>query len=821
MILSAERPEMVRTYILLLYHGTVLGDRQPLSLARYNLSANDVYFSVRWCQNFLHPKKVLSFVLQQLRLYYKATLPCLEEQKGSPSPAIFALHLYRHTIYLPSRLSCNMAQPQAYTTCDDCIKIFEDAGSILSSEPQAEPSRIPFNKSYQSRLAINRSASQCRMCTLLGASIPELLQPFGEGQKLELEMNIDKYDSAAVVLSLVSLREEKTVMRSYLMGSLRIQDSKKEPKNHDRVLRRADGVVEHGHVSVLRSPKTWSLESLNHVRSWMKTCISSHEDCAKRQAESRLPRRLIDVMATRLDHGSDMEEIGLDEFNRLSVKTLPNVRIISSDCLPPDTPYLTLSHRWGNPPSVLLTKKTMFLLTEDISHHLGRGEAAVFRHAIHVTRGLGFRYIWIDALCIMQDNQLEKMADIMQMDEIYSNSMLNISAAEGQSRDGLVFDRDIFSVNPHQATITIPKSHEVAHLQAFPDRWAIGPQDAPLNQRGWVFQERTLAPRIIHFTKDVAFWECRGLEASEILPQAVPYVSNERLTPKGVGTSFTLSMQELKLQWIEIVERYSRTSLTFADDRLLALSAVAKQFCSVMRLHPSDYLAGMWRGELPISLLWAQEMRQRISELEPTRAVTEMERAPSWSWASILGLVNYVRPISLMAVADVLDVQIARTSPNFFDGADSCRLRLRSYICKFSRRVQDGLPWVYIAEAAEFPESNDFLQRGTSIVILWDTSRGQVTEDLLIFRREPTSSVYFLLHIASERSDEWPTERGIVLRKTGMRGTFTRIGYFFTQPESKYVGSKLEGAFNGRINTLDMDDYVQLDSDGRVTIDIL
>lgn len=154
-------------------------------------------------------------------------------------------------------------------------------------------------------------------------------------------------------------------------------------------------------------------------------------------------------MAAGLDHVRPVEEMGLEDFHLLSLESLPNVRIISSSCLPPDTPYLALSHRWGNPLSILLTKRTLFLLTEDISRYLSGSETVVFRQAIHVTRGLGFRYIWIDALCIMQDDHSEMTEDIMQMDEIYSNSTLNISAAEGHIREGLVFDRKTLYTNPH------------------------------------------------------------------------------------------------------------------------------------------------------------------------------------------------------------------------------------------------------------------------------------------------------------------------------------------------------------------------------------
>ena len=225
-------------------------------------------------------------------------------------------------------------------------------------------------------------------------------------------------------------------------------------------------------------------------------------------------------MPTPSNHISPVEEIGPEDFKSLSLEEYPNVRIISSNSLSSDTPYLTLSHRWGNPPGILLTKKTLFLLNDDITSHLANcSGTAVFRHAIHVTRSLGFCYIWIDALCIMQDAGVEKTTDIMQMDEIYCNSTLNISAVEGRIREGLVFDRETLYVNPCRVTVRVPETEEDVHLYSFPEKWFLRPSEGPLNKRGWVFQERTLAPRIIHFTKDQVFWECHSLNASEILPQ--------------------------------------------------------------------------------------------------------------------------------------------------------------------------------------------------------------------------------------------------------------------------------------------------------------
>ena len=193
------------------------------------------------------------------------------------------------------------------------------------------------------------------------------------------------------------------------------------------------------------------------------------------------------------------------------------------------------------------------------------------------------------------------------MDGIYFNCVLSISATEGRIREGLVFDRNALCTSPCRASVSILESREKVHVQAFPDQCFLGAREGGLNKRGWVFQERVLAPRIVHFTnKTQVFWECHSLEASETLPWGAPGQPSSTHPGKSIGISSASTTQQVKLRWHRLVEEYSGTSLTFADDRLLVTSAVAKRFCSAMKLDPSEYLAGMWKDELPLSLLWGQ-----------------------------------------------------------------------------------------------------------------------------------------------------------------------------------------------------------------------
>ncbi|KAI0194271.1 heterokaryon incompatibility protein-domain-containing protein [Xylaria flabelliformis] len=651
------------------------------------------------------------------------------------------------------------------------------------------------------------------MCILLNASIPRLLEPFIAEVIPVLELSRARHGPDAAVLSLVGCEQEDLGRQTHYSGSLRIQD------------------IQQGVVRELQSPRTWSPETLNNIRSWLKTCTVSHSNCARTWQVSKLPLRLIDVMPAGSSHAAPVGEISLQEFNFLSLEELPQLQIVSSVGLSQDTSYLTLSHRWGYPPSVLLNKENLFLLRGDISRHLlDCTEAAVFRHAIHVTRGLGFRYIWIDALCIMQDDEAEKQAEIMRMDEIYSNSTLNIAATEGKIGEGLIFDRSTLHINPYKATVRTSESRDI-RLQVYPDISYLRQSDGPLNQRGWVFQERTLSRRVCHFTKNQVFWECRSLESSEILPQGIPgsriqclklSLSSSLQQPSSMQHS--LSAERTKQIWYELVDFYSRTSLTFPNDRLLAISGLARRFCFAMNLDPTQYLAGMWRDDLPQSLLWSE----RIDSIEPTTAIestlaktTEMKNAPSWSWASLLAPTSSIEFFNFEATAEILNVHITRVSRNYFDGASTCLLRLRGSLCKCHRDFQDEAPWVYVDQYPVFQEFNSFtFQQGKAIILEWDFSRSAISNALGANNSISARFTYYLLHIASENSPEGRMERGVILRRTASHGTYVRVGSFFTPFRGQYSGSELEKAFTGRLDTLNPDDYFEF-HDGKYAVDIV
>lgn len=409
----------------------------------------------------------------------------------------------------------------------------------------------------------------------------------------------------------------------------------------------------------------------------------------------------------------------------------------------------------------------------------------------------------------MQNDGPEKTAEIMQMDDVFFNSKLNISAAEADVSRGLVFDRKPLLTKTCVTTAKTPKGQEDMSVCISSGARSIY-AGKPLNKRGWVFQERILSPRILHFTKDQVLWECRSLEASETLPHGFPR-SRPAYLDKRIGMdSTTFHSQGIKSRWYELVEAYSYTSLSFADDHLLAISAVAKRFCSSMRVDPSNYLAGMWKDDLPLSMIWHQESIPGRRGPSETEHDLEMKYAPSWSWASIMAPIGTVDFSSLVATTSVINIDVQRRSRNVFDGTVLCRLCLRGPLCKFRRQLQGGIPWIQIAEDTTFQEDDHInYSIGRFIMIFWDTARRFTAEE------------YFFLHVVTEVSEDGPMERGVVLVRTAEHGTHKRVGGFFIPFTSEYSGSKFEDAFIGRFDTLSSEDYLEVDTDGKYVINVI
>jgi len=146
-----------------------------------------------------------------------------------------------------------------------------------------------------------------------------------------------------------------------------------------------------------------------------------------------------------------------------------------------------------------------------------------FRECVTVTQQLGIRYLWIDSLCIIQPvpgDSKDWEAESATMGDVYQHSTINIAATAAEHCDGGLFrDRDPAGIG---ATIELAGSWcrgVKGGTYALSNLWKDELESSPLLQRGWVFQERILAKRMLHFGQSQIIWECGELRASETLPK--------------------------------------------------------------------------------------------------------------------------------------------------------------------------------------------------------------------------------------------------------------------------------------------------------------
>ena len=186
-------------------------------------------------------------------------------------------------------------------------------------------------------------------------------------------------------------------------------------------------------------------------------------------------------------------------------------------------------------------------------------------------------------------------------------------------------------------------------------------------------QERWLSPRVLHYGRDQLLWECSELDACETYPDGLPkplrnWLSGFKLDAELAGplgywgqTDAATPDPDLLFRgiWSGIVGRYSVTSLTKGEDKLVAISGIAKR---LQGLFDDEYLAGLWRKSLPSQLLWSVEKSEVETSLQLTRP--KPYRAPSWSWASVDQKVSICRWSYDGILITILDAVVSPVGPD-------------------------------------------------------------------------------------------------------------------------------------------------------------
>jgi len=285
-------------------------------------------------------------------------------------------------------------------------------------------------------------------------------------------------------------------------------------------------------------------------------------------------------------------------------------------------PYFALSHRWSTKPSLKLTTKNFDALCKNISF---QSLSRTFQDAVVFCRLMKVHYLWIDALCIKQDDEDDWRKESISMGHIYENAKCVIMAhitSDGFLEKSLLSRASIKLDSPEPSGGSAP-------CVSLMDSSSFCINNSPLSIRGWVFQERMLAKRAVHFMTEHILMEDMGNITSEHCPDQY---TSQRDQKRALFSHEKMDSQEFCGLWAGMVEDYSACELTQSKDKIPAISGLAKVFSG--RGHGQHFLAGLWSENLSQQFLWVSTS---------SSAHREQWRAPSWSWASLDGTVKFLR----------------------------------------------------------------------------------------------------------------------------------------------------------------------------------
>ncbi|KAI1809986.1 heterokaryon incompatibility protein-domain-containing protein [Poronia punctata] len=367
------------------------------------------------------------------------------------------------------------------------------------------------------------------------------------------------------------------------------------------------------------------------MRQWLSNCMNWHADtCGARDSERVLNGNRLRSGPIRL----------LDLVDNCLVETAD----------PP--PYICLSYVWGtNPVYQTLESNLEEMKRPGSLVQLHTSLAKSIRDALAVTRMMEQRYIWIDSLCIVQDNKADVGQQISQMDQIYQYAMLTIVVAGGDHADCGIdgLESGSRSLETHKTVC----SEDLTLVMLLPEL-SQAVAASTWNTRGWTYQEMLLSKRKLIFANDTVYFQCAAATWGEDYIAEHPAVSScapmqeiglsygwEEPTAKS-SSRYTLNIGpgEAGSPWfheyVRAVTEYTSRNLRFESDRVAAFGAVLSKIeytCNV------PFFQGLPEDIFLDALLWQPKDRPlRVSQRDP---VTAMPLFPSWSWAGWMSAVEY------------------------------------------------------------------------------------------------------------------------------------------------------------------------------------
>ncbi|KAL8365414.1 hypothetical protein RB595_004289 [Gaeumannomyces hyphopodioides] len=474
---------------------------------------------------------------------------------------------------------------------------------------------------------VAQNAGTCHGCELILSAARYGVDPTDEKS---LDHNVTIYHDELAA----------TTVGNWHGGSLALADSPKK-LGHTRILPPLDGKT---------IPRVWQPRVAREVRpeidiglikNWMRHCESIHgADCAKIKLEEAVKIRCIDVHEYRIA------------------------------ALTSEETYLALSYVWGTAGQPCLTIENL----KEYSEPQGLREVALPRtihEAIELTAALGERYLWVDSLCIVQNDPIDRNQQLSIMDAIYSVASVVLIAASGTdcwaglpgvaSNPRTLIPQCIRSVNGCRLAVVPPALVKAIKYS----RW---------NTRGWTYQEAKLARRTLVFTDQLVYWACQvdswredlelardhggedgssSSRASSTAPPRRPVDSWNSFATADPGGVVKCPIDS----YCEMVANFSRRRFTKEGDALWAFNGMLKSFA---RGNPNVHIWGLPLQKLDIAMVWQEHHlcacphpRRQRCEVPAKDGVVRTLPFPSWSWLSWNAAIRYDEHLCDTIVSEV------------------------------------------------------------------------------------------------------------------------------------------------------------------------
>ncbi|KAL1848930.1 hypothetical protein Daus18300_013439 [Diaporthe australafricana] len=389
---------------------------------------------------------------------------------------------------------------------------------------------------------------------------------------------------------------------------------------------------------------TGSKYTAEFVKRHLAQCQAKHEKCRKARPETPwYPTRLVEVLPE-----------------------CQGVRVIETSDSRPAGPYAALSHCWGKSNMLRLVKASLGPMKD----HIALSELPrTFRHAVQFAQDIGINFVWIDSLCIIQDSPADWDKESRTMFSVYKNAECNIAATHSSNSDGGLFaTRDLAVLSSGSLVVenNVPGLNG-RRVCANPHRFFKKSFDreiggSPLVSRGWVFQERAISPRVVHFGSTQVFWDCNELLESDVVPGLridLSYCNDSMDLYSRLGSAVPRhvalpvprvirTIDEALEAWETVATRYSSLAFTFMKDKSVAILGVADAMCDAFATAPAEIGAAIGNIEVHSSPnlgycagMWLQDIQRQMTWAAYGKGQRRNPHAPSWSWLSLDGYVEW------------------------------------------------------------------------------------------------------------------------------------------------------------------------------------